>query len=207
MTRAFRKRPHTPLLPDMAGAEAALRKLKPRAVPSEQDIAAVWSRAIPSFVQDFSQLMVPDQPAPSKGVTEAQLANVEKKGEALLRSLMSLQGPAVDALHSRFHDLTLGEFMEMLQRLITAASGAPVPEESTDREGPKFREQPRKIAALAAQCFYRLTGRPPTRSKNRGEFPDFLAELFKVFRVEASVELHAREAVSACIKRRSVAGE
>jgi hypothetical protein len=208
VTRALRKNPRP--LPSQdraaAGVDAALRKLKPKSA-TEQNIAAAWSGFVPSFVEDFTLLMLPDRLAPPRGVTAAQLSKVKKDGDALLRSLMSLQGPAITALHSHFHDLTLGEFEEMLQRLITAAFRAMVPDGSTDRRGPKFRSQPRKIAALAADRFYCLTGRTPARTKIRGEFPDFLAEVFSALGISASVDLHAREAIRAWIKKHPWAGK
>jgi hypothetical protein len=63
------------------------------------------------------------------------------------------------------------------------------------RKGPDLNILPREIAKAAARDFHGLTGKPPTLSKNRHEFPHFLDAVFKALDIQSSVADHIVEAV------------
>jgi hypothetical protein len=158
----------------------------------------------------------------AKPLTEKQirskLLKIKKQSEALLISVMTLEGPASDALYqtiaesdrspeiaclippsmmeSHPHRPTLGELMAYLQRLADAASSPIIPWDAVKkRKGPDLNILPREIAQAAARDFHGLTGKPPTLSKNRHEFPHFLDAVFKALDIQSSVADHIVEAV------------
>lgn len=155
---------------------------------------------IPALAEKYIHMIKPDPVIPSKGDTSDQLSKVKKHGNALLISILSLQGPAIDALHLRHP--TLGEFETSLIKLVEAASRAEVPTTANNRRGMKRKFRASEIAEAAADDFYRLTGRAPGRiidcvdgkSKVSGEFLSFLEELFRVLGVVASADHYGKEA-------------
>jgi len=198
-----------------ASVEAAMRDLRDKWLPS-----GLCEVHIPMLAEKYVYMIAPDRFAPSKSGTARQLSNVKKHGNALLISMQSLQGPAIDALV--FRKSTLGEFEVGLQRLIEAASHAKIPNTAKGRKGPNLKLQPRKIAEGAADDFYHLTGKPPTRvtypkdgktklsvsqsprrvtdradekTKLGGEFVYFLDKIFKALGVAASVDRYSAEAI------------
>jgi hypothetical protein len=169
---------------------------------------------IQSFAEDLVSMIAPDRDMPSTSDTKEQLAKLRKYGSALWVSLASLQGPALDALD--FRQPMLGEFERLLGSLLEAASGAKVRNSET-RKGPKPKLRAREIAEVAADRFYRLTGKAPTRityatdkaksreaekAEVRGEFVDFLARIFKALDVIASADRYGKEAIQVWTKKR-----
>ncbi len=158
----------------------------------------------------------------AKPLTEKQirsrLVKIKKQSEALLISLMTLEGPVSDALYrtmaqserspesaclipSSMMELhprrpTVGELMAYLQRLADAAS-SPISlgDAVKERKGPDLNMLPREIARVAARDFSDLTREPPTLSRNRHRFPYFLEAVFKALDIQGSVADHAAEAV------------
>jgi hypothetical protein len=177
-----------------ARVEALMRDLRTQ-LPED-----VLEAYIPALAEKFVYMIKPDPVIASKGDTADQLSKVKKHGNALLISILSLQGPAIDALHLRHP--TLGEFETWLVRLVEVASHAEVPTTANGRRGmkPKFRAS--EIAEAAADDFYHLTGRAPGRtidredrkSKVSGGFIFFLEELFRVLGVVASADHYGKEA-------------
>jgi hypothetical protein len=177
-----------------ARVEALMRDLKTQLPES------VLEAYIPALAEKYVYMIKPDPVIPSKGDTADQLSKVKKHGNALLISILSLQGPAIDALHLRHP--TLGEFETSLIKLVELASCAEVPTTANDRRGMKRKFRASEIAEVAADDFYRLTGRAPGRtidcvdgkSKVSGDFHFFLEELFRVLGVVASADRYAQEA-------------
>jgi hypothetical protein len=158
----------------------------------------------------------------AKPLTEKQirskLLKIKKQSEALLISVMTLKEPASDALYRTIaesdrspeaaclippgmmelhpHRPTLGEMMANLQRLADAASSPIIPRDAVKkRKGPDLKILPREIAKAAALDFHGLTGKLPTLSKNRHEFPHFLDTVFQALGIQSSVADHVVEAV------------
>jgi hypothetical protein len=179
--------------------EAAMRSLRSRH-PSY--LSEIVKEAIPVLAEKYEYMIAPEPIVPSKSATTKQLANIKKHGAALYVGVMSLQGPAVDALN--FSKPTLGQLEGYLKRLVEASSRAEVPLEASGRKGPKLKARPRAIATAAAADYFRLTGKRPGRTNDRvdgktklsGEFVDFLSEIFKALGVVANVEHYAKEATS-----------
>jgi hypothetical protein len=201
------------------------RKSKPIAVPvSAQDRVEAAMRGlrswlppdllealIPALAEDVVYLMKPDPVAPSGKDTAHQISSIKDRAEALLVGLLSLQGPAIDALN--FHRPELGEFEALLRKLVEAACRAESPDTGNDRRGVKSRLQPRRVAEAAADIFHRVTGRPPTivtdrvdgKTKASGEFLDFLVEVFRALGCEASAEHYGKAAISTWKSKKSIA--
>jgi hypothetical protein len=176
---------------------------------------------IPALAEKYAYMRF-DRLFDAKPLTEKQirskLLKIKKQSEALLISVMTLEGPASDALYqtiaesdrlpeiaclippsmmeSHPHRPTLGELMAYLQRLADAASSPIIPWDAVKkRKGPDLNILPREIAQAAARDFHGLAGKPPTLSKNRHEFPLFLDAVFKALDIQSSVADHIVEAV------------
>jgi hypothetical protein len=65
---------------------------------------------------------------------------------------------------------------------------------STSTEVPHRKLDALKIAKAAAEDYRFLTGKPPTRSENKGRFPGFLAAIFTALGIPDSVDNWARQA-------------
>jgi hypothetical protein len=120
--------------------EAAMRRLRTK-FPS--DLGEAY---IPALAEKYEYMVGPERSTPSKAATKRQLSNVAKHGTALLVSMASLQGPAIDSLN--FCCPTLGELERILQRLVDAAAPAAVRTVANDRKGRKLKSKPREIAGL-----------------------------------------------------------
>jgi hypothetical protein len=157
-----------------------------------------------------------------KPLTEKQirskLSKIKQQSEALLVSVMTLDGSVSDALYRTIaecdrspeipcfiqpemlklhsHRPTLGELMAYLQRLVDAASSPIIPCDAVKKQkGPDRNILAREVARTAARDFQGLTGKPPTLSKNKHEFPHFLDAIFKALDIKSGVADHAGEAV------------
>jgi hypothetical protein len=169
---------------------------------------------IPALAEKYSYMRF-DRLFDAKPLTEKQ---IRKQSEALLISVMTLEGPASDALYqtiaesdrspeiaclippsmmeSHPHRPTLGELMAYLQRLAEAASSPIIPWDAVKkRKGPDLNILPREIAQAAARDFHGLTGKPPTLSKNRHEFRHFLDTVFEALDIQSGVADYIVEAV------------
>lgn len=176
---------------------------------------------IPALAEEYAYMRF-DRHFDAKPLTEKQiiskLLKIKKQSEALLISVMTLERPASDVLYrtiaesdrspeitclippgmleSHPHRPTLGEMMAYLQRYADAASSPKIPWDTVKkRKGPDLNILPREIAKAAARDFHGLTGKPPTLSKNRHEFPHFLDAVFKALDIQSSVADHVVEAV------------
>ena len=123
-----------------------------------------------------------------------QMSSIYKTSDALLQSLSVLRGPAVEALNNSLPSSaantfepktpTLGEFKVFLERLFDGASHARAPEVIKDSHGRAPEKTVRKIADQAANDFFEITDKKPSRSNRRGEFNEFLETLFAALRID-----------------------
>jgi hypothetical protein len=163
----------------------------------------LFEPSIHDLAEKYVYMMKPDSVIASKRDTADQLSKVKKHSEALLISISSLLGPAIEAL--RLPRPTLGEFEASLTKLVEAASRAEVPSTANSRRGMRLKLQASRIAEAAADDFYRLTGRAPGRTVDRvdqkskvsGGFIFFLEELFGVIGVGANADHYGKEAARA----------
>jgi len=201
-------------VPDMWAAKAAIelafRRLKPVPVSDGGTYLGDFHDVmIDYFSEELALLVFPPQLDPPLKATRLQLRNLEKHGEAFWRSMVSLQGPAIDALS--FNNSTLGEFQRAIESLLKATSRAKKEKSGSSRKGPKSKARAREIAIKAADYYARLTGKPPVRityggnkraasSKDKkavagGEFFDFLTAVFNALCVIASADRYGKVAI------------
>ena len=91
---------------------------------------------------------------------------------------------------------SLGAMMVYLQRIANGASSPAISEgEVKAGKGRDMDVLAREIAGRAARDFYGLTGKTPTLSRNRREFPYFLEAVFKALEIRSSARDHAAEAL------------
>jgi len=143
---------------------------------------------------------------------------IQTSAAALLDVLRTLRGPAIDALNKlgpssvainrRTPRLpTLFEFQEHLAWLAESASRAQPTADIKDGRGPAPMKTLRKIADRAADDFFEITGKTPSRSRNRGSFGEFLKTLFGALRIAESANSFKQEAVENWKEGRSPLGE
>jgi hypothetical protein len=123
-----------------------------------------------------------------------QIEEVGKAAKTLAEALLTAQGEAVSALNAAKADWqdqfgspapTLADCQRMALYLAGKASTAKIPQDAKSRAGKAPSLITQDIAHLAAVDFFEITGKEPTRSENRGEFPDFLELLFRALQIKS----------------------
>ena len=126
-------------------------------------------------------------------LTEArsQLKNIVRHGGALLDVLRRTRGATVTALNDMrgvaidigFRPATLGQLETELEWLVQAAERASRLPEVKDHKGPARQRSAREVARHAADDFYAITGKKPTRNTfmKAGGFGEFRIGFFVRF--------------------------
>ena len=134
----------------------------------------------------------------------AQVGEVADAAEALVRALWRVGGEAADALNvsnAPWYDPfgatapTIFDCQNMASYLAKKAKSAAPNGETAKRRGPARSRTTHKIALLAACDFFAITGKKPTRSKNKNQFSEFLFELFKALMIDAQASAFSQTAV------------
>ena len=147
-----------------------------------------------------------DEPL-SQSELKVQLEKIRKGAFALGEALRQARGLTVDLLNSRRpvnvneerRLATLAELQKDLEWLAQAAA-CPYTEATTKlpsvkkHKGPQRKETLRRIADQAANDFFTITGKRPSRSHNRGEFGAFLADLFVALEITENSLSYEQEA-------------
>jgi hypothetical protein len=142
-------------------------------------------------------------------LTEArsQLKNIVRHGGALLDVLRRTRGATVTALNDMrgvaidigFRPATLGQLETELEWLVQAAERASRLPEVKDHKGPARQRSAREVARHAADDFYAITGKKPTRNTfmKAGGFGEFLDRIFRALHIAERAASFEQEAVSA----------
>jgi hypothetical protein len=180
----------------------------------------IYEGSIPLLAEEYVDMAFTfsrSAPPPTRKSVESQLSQIKGQAAELLMNLARLKEPAVEALHLVMGEgnhppavrlvmstavmkfdprpRALGDIMGRLETLVDAASRAKVPTTTKDLRGRDRKVDALEIAKAAAKHYHFLTGKPPSRSKNRGSFPDFLSAIFEALdRHDDSVENLAKQA-------------
>jgi hypothetical protein len=174
----------------------ALTRLSPAPVEPER-----LTRLSERYV-DLAHEYVEERLAEPQTSVEAarQLAEVGGSAAKLAEALVSLRGPAVQALNealalSKETHTTIAECVEIARRLAAAGKIAVIPPSAKRSKGPAGRAAVLKIARAAADDYAAITGKPPRRGEKRGGFVPFLEALFEALVLEERPGSYAQAAV------------
>jgi hypothetical protein len=130
---------------------------------------------------------------------DAEIKKIKDHGKPLLGVLRRMRGPTIRALNATIGERrgqTLLEIEAGLNLLVDAAVLAE-PCGGKDTMGPEPARAAHKIACQAADDYFKITGRLPVRSRNRGGFPDLVSTLLDACGVQEKLSSLLQKAVDA----------
>lgn len=172
----------------LAALEAAFRKL-----PIKKGKAAgiPYESLIPGIARQL-MLMVPIL-RPKVASEKRGLRNLAQSTGRTVKALDDLSSAALAALN--YQPAALRELKTKLRILHAATETV----EFTARNGQPKKIQPKKIARIVAQHYYRLTGRKPALTndpynggKTKGQFVELLQAVFEILGIKASALSQAK---------------